>query len=58
MNEYGSNINTGEFMKDVDSVNKLSSATSKLFAGGDNENYLHDIKDVHHPFLIIFSNVP
>eukprot|EP00347_Sterkiella_histriomuscorum_P007722 403347810 len=40
MNEY--NINQSEFSKDVDSINKLSSATSKLF---DTENNLPDIKD-------------
>lgn len=40
-------INQSEFSKDVDSVNKLSSATAKIFGTGvDTENYLPDIKDV------------
>lgn len=48
-------INANEFLKDVDHVNKLSSATTKLFSnaaiigGGSNkadENFFPEIKDV------------
>jgi hypothetical protein len=37
-----------EFSKDIDNVNKLNNATTKLFAnnGGTDENYLPEIKDV------------
>src|SRR3569833_1331078 len=45
-------LNTNEFMKDVEQVNKLTNATSKMFNGvlGSNkstdENFLPEIKDV------------
>lgn len=56
MNDYS--INHSEFTKDVDNVNKLSSATSRLFGSTNNaqaatssngdieNNYLPDLKDV------------
>jgi hypothetical protein len=47
MNDLAGMVNPGEFMKDVESVNKLQSATTKLFPSGpDSENFLPDIKDV------------
>ena len=47
-------IQANEFMKDVDQVNKLSSATTKLFSNTalngahtkTDENFLPEIKDV------------
>ncbi len=38
-------FNVNEFTKDMDNVNKLSQATSKMF-GSENENVFPDIKDV------------
>lgn len=47
MTEIHSSVNTTDFMKDLDSVNKLSTAATKLFpVKSQDENLLPDIKDV------------
>ena len=44
-NKNTNDFNVNDFTKDIDSVNKLSQATSKMFSS-DTENQLPDIKDV------------